>query len=313
LAADAFAGHDPRAELIDLAGETMGTTWRIRLARPASLDLPVLTRAVQARLDGLVLQMSHWLGGSALCRFNRAAAGSWTALHPDFAAVIRTGLAIAARSGGAFDPTLGALVDLWGFGPVRVTRPPTDAEIADALARSGYQHTAFDAAGSRLFQPGGLRLDLSGIAKGYAVDAVALLLRAYGVHHALVEVGGELAGRGLRPDGEPWWVDLETPGEGLAPFRVALHQLAVATSGDYVRGPHNLDSATGRPAMHVVASVSVLHASAMQADAWASALTVLGPDAGLALASQEGLAARIITRTDNGSTEHLTPALEAML
>lgn len=300
--------------MIDLAGETMGTNWHIRLARPPGLDLKSLHKAVQARLNGLVWQMSHWRPDSVLCGFNRAPAGIWAVLPADFTAVMCVGLNIAARSGGAFDPTIGALVDLWGFGPAAVTAPPTDDEVIQARGCSGYERTSFDAATSRLHQPGRLRLDLSGIAKGYAVDALATLLARHGVGHCLVEIGGEFAGRGLKPDGEPWWVDLENPRPGALPaFRAALHDWAVATSGDYVRGTHNLDPVTGRPATHNVISVSVFHASAMQADAWASALTVLGPDAGLALAAREGLAARIVVRGETGLREVLTPALQDLL
>ena len=291
----------------------MGTTWSVRLAAPEALDRARLLRAVQTRLDGLVLQMSHWRRESLLCGFNRAPAGVWAVLPPDFAAVMRVGLDIAARSGSAFDPAIGALVDLWGFGPVKTTGAPTGYDIDEARDRSGWGRLEFDAASARLRQPGGLQLDLSGIAKGYGVDAVVAVLAKHGVRHCLVEIGGELAGRGLKPDGEPWWVDLENPDAKAPPFRIALHECAVATSGDYIRGAHNLDPRTGWPATQAVTSVSVVHASAMHADAWASALTVLGAGAGLALAEREGLAARIVVRTQRGFEEAVSPALQALL
>lgn len=310
----ALTGHDPSVPVIDLVGATMGTIWRVRLAAPDGLDRAGLQYAIERRLAGLVAEMSHWETGSLLSRFNRAPAGSWHALPPDFAAVISAALAIATASEGAFDPAIGALVDLWGFGPVAMDAPPGGAALAGARSASGWRLLAFDAAAGRLRQPGGLSLDLSGIAKGYAVDAVAALLAARGIRHGLVEIGGELVGRGLRPDGEPWWVDLETPpNAGLAPFRIALHDLAVATSGDYVRGDHTIDPATGRPAARGVISASVLHPSAMAADAWASALTVLGDEAGLALAEREQLAARIVSRHGRTVTETISSALAAML
>jgi thiamine biosynthesis lipoprotein len=331
--------------VVDLAGETMGTTWHLRLAAPAGLDTGALQRAVQGRLDGLVLQMSHWRADSLLCGYNRAPAGTSAVLPPDFAAVMRAGLDIAARSDGAFDPTLGTLVDLWGFGPTPIQKPfalslskgrpsspkeqdnastgaaqtdenpaPSPEVIEQARAHSGWQRATFDPATARLHQPGNLRLDLSGIAKGYAVDAITALLHTHGIRHCLVEIGGELSGRGLKPDGEPWWVEFENPApDALPPFRVALHQLAIATSGDYVRGAHNIDGRTGHPAAHGIASVSVLHPSAMHADAWASALTVLGAVDGLALADRERLPARIVVRSGAGWIEHLSPALQAML
>ncbi|WP_174278585.1 FAD:protein FMN transferase, partial [Sphingomonas bacterium] len=159
-----------------------------------------------------------------------------------------------------------------------------------------------------LRQPGGCGLDLSGIAKGHAVDVVSDLLRQAGRRHHLVEIGGECRGRGLRPDGEPWWVDVETPAP-VPPLRIAAHELAVATSGDHLRGVHTIDPRTGRPATGAMA-VTVVAATAMLADAWASALLVLAPDAATALATREGLAARWLDRSRN---ERISPALAAML
>ncbi|RZF63357.1 FAD:protein FMN transferase [Sphingomonas populi] len=291
----------------------MGTVWRVRCAVPVAFDTQALRAVIARRLAGLVAELSHWEPASRLSRFNRAAAGSWVKLPRDFATVIAAGLDIAARSGGAFDPAIGRLVDLWGFGPRPHTRVPSDADVAGALAVSGWQRLAFDRSAGWLHQPGGVALDLSGIAKGYAVDAVARLLWEQDVAHTLVEIGGECLGLGVRPDLDPWWVDIETPpGADIAPLRVALHGLAVATSGDYVRGRHTLDPRTGRPA-GAVTSLSVLHPSAMIADAWASALTVLGPDAGAALATREGLAVRCVYRVEAGVREWLSPALAAML
>ncbi len=305
----AFVGLDSTALVVDLDGETMGTTWSVRLVPPPRCDIAAMRAAVVARLDGIVAEMSHWGADSHLSRFNRAAAGTWTVLPPDFAHVIATALRIAEITDGAFDPAIGRLVDVWGFGPAPVPDLPDEAAIDAAMRVSGWQRLRFDPAARRLCQPGGLALDLSGIAKGFAVDAVANMLAEHGVRHVLVEIGGELVGRGVRPDGEPWWVDLEIPpGVKVEPLRVALHGLAVATSGNYRRGDHNLDPRTGRPADRGVRSVSVLHPSAMIADAWATALTVSGP-ATLAVAEVHGIAARILT--DDG--ERLTPALTAML
>ena len=288
----------------------MGTSWRVRLAGTPGLDVAALRAATQARLDGIVAEMSHWQADSRLGRFNRAHKGAWLDLPPDFATVISAALDIAAGSGGAFDPALGALVDLWGYGPVSVAVPPSDHAVQAARAVSGWRLLDYYRQARRLRQPGGLRLDLSGIAKGFAVDAIADLLAQRGVRHCLAEIGGELVGRGLRPDGDPWWVELENPpGVPLPPIRIALHELAVATSGDYVRGAHTIDPATGRPLANGVRSVSVLHASAMLADAWASALTVLGPDEGMAMARRAGLAVRLVTDRE----ERLSPALAAML
>ncbi|WP_200844851.1 MULTISPECIES: FAD:protein FMN transferase [unclassified Novosphingobium] len=293
-------------------GETMGTTWHVKLSAPAGFDRKALSAAIEARLETILAQMSHWREDSALGRFNRATGGTWHALPPDFALVMDTALTIAERSAGAFDPAIGALVDIWGHGPVQVTRPPDQTEIEQALAVSGFTRLAHDREAQRLRQPGALRLDLSGIAKGFAVDALARLLRERGFHHALVEIGGELVGLGLRPDGDPWWVDLETPANGVTPLRLALHQLAVATSGDYVRGRHTIDPRSGQPVEHAMA-VSVIHSSAMLADVWATALSVHAQGAMQALATREKLAVRALVRSGESITEWISPVLHSML
>ncbi|HEX8445293.1 MAG TPA: FAD:protein FMN transferase [Sphingomonas sp.] len=310
--AGALADRDPTATLVDLGGETMGTSWSVRLAATPGFDGAAVFRAIKARLGTIVAEMSHWSPASDLSRFNRAPGGRWVSLAPDFAHVMAAALDIAARTGGAFDPAIGAIVDIWGFGPVAIDAPPDAAAIDAARGVSGWHRLAFDPGARRLHQPGGLALDLSGIAKGHAVDMVADLLQSVGIRHCLVEIGGELVGRGVRPDGDPWWVDLESPPNmPLPPLRIALHGLAVATSGNYRRGAHTLDPRTGYPVDGDMLSVSVIHDRAMLADAWATALTVASNAAELAAAAE--IAARIVTIANGHPHEHITPALTAML
>nr|WP_294812708.1 FAD:protein FMN transferase [uncultured Sphingomonas sp.] len=290
----------------------MGTSWSVR-----AVDPPAELRAeIENMLARVVAEMSQWEPDSNLSCFNRAEPGRWQPLPPGFAQVLAVGLAIADASGGAFDPAMGALAALWGFGPAGPQPFPADEAVAEALARSGRRHIEQDGARARRTTPAAL--DFSGIAKGYAVDAVAERLRGLGLSDFLVEIGGELRGEGIKPDGQPWWIDCEAvPGVVAAPLRVALHGLSIATSGDYRRGfeldgrryAHTIDPRTGRPLDNGIASVSVLHASCMHADAWATALGVLGP-AGMALAEREGLAVRILVR---GGGEYLSPMLKAML
>lgn len=310
----ALAGHDPSAAVLTLTGETMGTTWQVQAALPARRagEVAGLADAIAARLADICAQMSHWDPLSQLSRFNTAPAGSAHPLSPDFATVIASALAIGEASGGAFDPAIGRLTDLWGLGPRPAAKAPDAPALAAALAASGWQRLSFDPASATLTQPGGVWLDLSGIAKGHAVDAIADLLAARGIGHALIEIGGEFAGRGMRPDGDPWWVELENPPAAcrLPPLRAALHQLAVATSGDYLRGSHTLDPATGRPITHATTAVSVLHPSCMIADAWATALSVAPPARARDLARTHKLAARILSRSGE---EWLSPALQLML
>jgi len=314
-----------------LRGETMGTSWQVLwIDRDATREAQVRA-AVQAELDLVVDQMSTWQHSAELARFNEAAAGSRAVLPEALATVLQAGLWLAEASGGAFNPAAGALVNLWGFGPApRYTdpgfAPPATEAVERALARCDWRALRFDPRTREATQPGGLRLDLSAIAKGHAVDRVALRLQALGLPHALVEVGGELRGQGLRPDGMPWWVDLECPplqpGQA-APraTRVALHGLSVASSGDYRRAylvqgerlPHTIDPRSGRPVAHGLASVSVLHAECLWADAWSTALTVLGTAQGLALAEAHGIAALFVQREADGRlTETLTSAMQRL-
>ena len=314
----------PAAETASLHGETMGTTWSVRLVVPPGRDLGAIRAGIQGRLDRVVAAMSPWLAGSDLCRFNAAPAGTWQALPPALHRVLAAALAMARASGGAYDPTVGPLVDLWGFGPAGPRdAAPTAAAIAAARARVGWQRIELDGAG-RARHPGQAGIDLCAIAKGFAVDDVAAWLARGGIGNVLVEVGGELSGRGVKPDGRPWWVAVEAPPDarGLDQTVVALHGLSVATSGDYrrffdddsgVRRAHTIDPRTGWPAAHPLASVTVVHPSCMMADALATALTVLGPADGPRFARREGIAALFVARDGAGHAETLTPALAAML
>jgi len=305
-----------------LAGQTMGTTWSVKLVAQPAADILGLTAMVQRALDAVVAQMSPWEPLSDLSRYNRGAAGSWTPLPADMATVVRRAIAVAEATHGAFDPTLGALTDLWGFGPRPFPgEPPSREATLSALESSGWKRLVLD--GDALFQPGDLRLDLNGIAKGFGVDQAAQALERAGVKSYLIEVGGELRGTGARPDGQPWWVELERPPTANDALQtvVALHGLSVATSGDYRRFfdhdgrryAHTLDPASGAPGDHGVVSVTVLATTCMDADAWATALTVMGPEAALAFATAHDLPALIVSRAAKGLEERLSPALLAML
>ncbi|ADL00438.1 FAD:protein FMN transferase [Brevundimonas subvibrioides] len=308
-----------------LDGDTMGTTWSVRLVAPSGLEQAAVEAAIQADLDAVIAVFSPWAHDSEIARFNAAPPGMW-ALSPALWSVLDASMNLADDTDGAVDPTLGALVDLWGFGPPG-PRPDTDplpseAEIATALAVSGWQGLRLHRDARAAMQPGGLKLDFSGIAKGHAVDRVSDTLTALGCNSHLVEIGGEMRGTGVKPDAQPWWIGLEPPPGAMIPRSVAgLVDIAVATSGDWRRAfqfdgilyPHTLDGRTGRPVANGVASVTVFHASAMLADAWATALTVSGPEQGLALARAHGIAAQILTRTSEGVTEVLSPAFAAML
>jgi thiamine biosynthesis lipoprotein len=312
--------------LLDAGGSTMGTSWSAHLLLPVGVRSNVGAQ-LQSELDGIVAEMSHWEPGSLLGRYNRAPAGSWHALPARFVEVLDYALQVAEISGGAYDPFAGALVNLWGFGPERrYNQPgfyaPAPGAVEAALAERAALDPIFDRAGARLLQPGGALLDLSAVAKGHAVDRLALCLERHGVQHYLVEIGGELRGAGMKPDGQPWWVTLEgVPGADSPAAVAALHGLSVATSGDYrryfehggARASHTLDPRTGYPIANDIASCTVLHPSCMAADALSTTITVLGPEAGLAFAEERGLAARLLLRRPGGVEERSSAAWGAML
>lgn len=322
--------------LREYGGVSMGTSWSVRLVEPVSdvggLAGAALQQALQAQLDAVVAEMSHWEAGSDLGRFNRAPAGSWQQLPPAFFDVLAFAAGVARDSGGAYDPAAGALVNLWGFGPEgRYDQPgfaaPTGAQLAAVRAQRAALRLELEPATRRARQPGGLLLDLSAVAKGYGVDRLAYFLTTQGIRHFLVEVGGELRGAGVKPDGQPWWVALEQPATDAGDageIVLALHGLAVATSGDYRRFylqeqqrlSHTIDPRSGAPIGNKLASVTVVHPHCMAADAWSTALTVLGLEAGLALAERQGLAARFLVRgaaPHEPISEHLSSAMRAML
>lgn len=320
------APERPPSDLIwSLSGETMGTTWSVRLVPPPGAAQGDFAAAVEEELARIVAVFSPWEADSEISRFNAAPAGTW-ALSDDFWALLTQALDLADDVSGAVDPSLGALVDLWGFGPPgprSVLLPlPSDEEVEAARAVSGWQKLRLHREAQAAIQIGGMKLDFSGIAKGHAVDRVSDRLSALGATSHLVEIGGELKGRGVKPDAQPWWVEIEAVAGSPAPRTVAaLVDLAMATSGDGRRAfthegrlySHTLDGATGRPVDNGLAQVTVFDASAMRADALATALTVLGPIEGPELAEALGLAAHFTERTPDGLIERMTPAFAAML
>ncbi|MGI4847878.1 MAG: FAD:protein FMN transferase [Janthinobacterium lividum] len=354
-------GALPKGPVLELKGLTMGTSWSVKLAGGVVHGGAALQRQteLQQQLDEVVAQMSHWESGSDLSRFNAAQAGSWCIIPEDFHHVLSYGLEVASESEGAYDPAAGALVDLWGFGAQG--RHDEDgfcvpANEVQARVRSlpGWRQIelATDASGRhQVRQPGGVRLDFSAIAKGFAVDKLARYLQQQGVQHYLVEVGGELRGAGVKPDGQPWWVSLEAPPAGgtgtpawqprgagqdgvtlartgaslpasrISDTIVALHGLSIATSGDYRRNfvsnglaySHTLDPRTGQPVRNGVAAVTVVHESCMAADALSTALTVLGAQKGLCFAEARNIAARFLVRQGQGYAETTTSRYRDML
>jgi thiamine biosynthesis lipoprotein len=294
-----------------LSGATMGTGWTLAFAAPEAVTNAAVVAALEQVFGLVIQQMSGWEKESNLCRFNRAAPG-WHELPKDFHHVLSRAMEIAEITGGAYDPSVGARVDAIGFGP----------GAGQPESRKNWRDIRLDPDARRAFQAGGVTLDLSSIAKGHAVDLCGQSLKALGVPSFLMEIGGELAGEGVKPDGKPWWVELQLsdlpPAPGEPPHTdVALVNLALATSGDFVRRregvSHLLDGRTGAPPEVSLSGVSVMHASAMEADGWATALFALGPEAGMAMADKQGLAAVFGRRAPDGARYALSHKAAEML
>lgn len=289
----------PPRDLTTWEGRTMGTTYSVKIAGvPPSPELVARLRAlVETRFAEINREMSHYQPDSALCRFNASTALAPVKVSAEFARVVRHSLALSRDSGGAFDPTLGWLINLWGFGPAgRRDEPPTDAEIRDNLLKCGAVHLTVSDHDELQKDIPELALNLGAVAKGYASDEAARVLRAQGYSNILVSVCGEIVAGGANPEGKPWQVGVERPIQDLPRGAahiaiVPLSNQALSTSGDtynYFRDEggkvysHVLDPASGRPIQHKLASVTVIAANGLSADGLATTLYVMGPERGLA-------------------------------
>ncbi|GAA3842256.1 FAD:protein FMN transferase [[Pseudomonas] carboxydohydrogena] len=308
------------ASVQELSGTTMGTTWSVKFAGSAAAR-QTLGRMIPAALERVVSQMSPWESNSDISRFNRLPMNEWQTLPPELFKVMEGALRIAQESDGAYDPTLGALIDLWGFGPSGPrTGPPAASDIAPHHRACGWQQIDLDAGRRRMRRSSEGAIDLCGIAKGYAVDLVMETLHQHGLYHALVEIGGELRGSGVKPDGSPWWVEIDRSADGKQPVLVALYNLAIATSGcerGFTSGAqhfsHTLNPRTGWPTANGTVTATVLHSTCMEADAYATALMVLGQDDAIDFAITHRLAAAILCKHGDTFIERTTPMLDQML
>ena len=292
----------------------MGTRWSVLCDLDPAHDRAALHQDLAAAVARVDQQMSPWKPDSDLTRLNRAPPGAWVTLPTDITTVLAYALDVARQSDGAFDPTVGALVDAWGFG---ATRNEPDADAIRMATRDDHRPThrglELDAANGRLRKHAPLHIDLCGIAKGYAVDRMVEVLQRHRVRHALVALDGELRALGHQADGKPWALALESPdtSQRAAHGVLELQDLAVATSGDYrhfvqvgnERLAHTMDPRRAAPVRNGLASVTVLARECVRADAWATALLVAGADQGLAMAQRLGLEALFLLRRAGGLVE----------
>ena len=301
----------------------MGTTWYVRINAEV---LPLSRQQLKAEFDAILnrvnMAMSTYLPESELSRINVTDSADRVPVSQSLMEVLQAAQEISRLTQGAFDVTIGPLVNLWGFGPEQDFTVPVEEQVNRSLRLVGYEKLRLDAAASTLKKAhGGVSIDLSAIAKGYGVDELAGYLEQLQLDNYLVEIGGEIRTRGVNHKNIPWQIGIEQPvaGHRRAGQIIRLDNMAMATSGDYrnyfeqgeTRYSHTIDPRTGHPVSHGLASVTVLHPSAMLADAWATGLLVLGPDEGYATALENGLAAYFIAHGDEGFIEEFTSGFEA--
>jgi len=310
----------------EISGPVFGTRYHINVVmKDDQARLDALADGIEKVLEEVDASMSTWRPDSELSRFNNLADQSdWTEISPALYEVLTRSREISELTGGAFDVTVGPVVNLWGFGPeARPEEVPSDEQLASVMASTGYQNLELRAQPPAVRATPNQYLDLSAIAKGYGVDAVAHYLAAEGLSAYLVEIGGEVSAYGRKPDGEMWRLAIEQPVSGQRQVNrvVVIGNRAMATSGDYrnyyesdgQRFSHTIDPETGRPISHNLASVTVVAADCMTADALATAFNVMGPEKAKALATRENIAAYFIVRGDNGFVTDYSPAFSSFL
>jgi thiamine biosynthesis lipoprotein len=324
-----LAGCSSELEIQKLSGRTMGTTWSVVIANPiASHDQKALQGDIESVLAEVNRQMSTYDPTSEISKFNESdALDTWYPVSELFAITTAKALGFSEISGGAFDPTVGPLVNLWGFGPdAGAEALPSDTVIDEAKASVGFSAISVRApeadGGAAVRKSAQRRLDLSAIAKGLGVDQVYALLDDQGYANFLVEIGGEVRVKGDK-GGLGWKIAVEKPmkGERAVEQLLSLKNMALATSGDYrnyreidgVAYSHTIDPSTGRPVTHELASVTVADSECAMADGWATTLLVLGPTKGFELAVARNLPAMFIDRVDDEFVVKQTPRFERLL
>lgn len=308
---------------LSFSGQTMGTSYHITVVADAGRFPDGVETAVASLLARLDQSMSTYKPDSELNKLNGVAVGQETAVSSDLWQVLQGAQHIHALTLGAFDPTVGPLVDLWGFGPLDTgDKVPSAAEIAALMPQVGLEYLQLGS-GDSVLKLRDIHLDLSAIAKGYAAQQVGALLGSKGMSNYLVEVGGELQVAGHNRKGLPWRIAIEAPSIMQAGVQevIALSDQGVATSGDYrnyfekdgVRYSHTIDPRTGSPITHSLASATVLADTAGIADALATAFMVMGAEKSLALANQRDIPVYLLVKTAEGFEAHYSDAFQPYL
>ena len=308
----------PRAKVQGIQGLTMGTSFSMKWVSVSDTEVEAIRKEAGRLLSDINQKMSTYIEDSELSRLNRTPAAEPFVVSAELMQVLAEAQRISRLTDGAFDVTVGPLVNAWGFGPEgRITHAPADTQIDALKARVGYGFVQLDEPSHQVIREGDQYIDLSAIAKGYGVDALAELLEARGIENYLVEIGGELRAKGHKPDKAPWKLAIETPraGERAVQEIISITSGAVATSGDYrnyfeengVRFSHTIDPRTARPIRHRLASVTVIRPTCAEADALATALMVMGEEEGYNFAIEHEIDAFFLVKSGDGFETRHTP------
>lgn len=315
-----LSGCDNSDSLGAFGGPTMGSTYSIKYVRHAGLPAPAQVQVeVETILTEIDRQMSTYRSDSDIARFNQLPAHQCQKMPASILELVRVGELLSEQSQGSFDLTVEPLLNLWGFGPqAREEKVPTAEALAEVRQRVGHAHLRID--GDQLCKDAAVELDFNSVAAGYTVDRIAARLEALGIHNYLAEATGELKAAGRKPDGSRWLIALEEPRDDqqVAERIVAIDGYGLSTSGDYRnyfeqggrRYSHTFDARTGSPVSHKLASVTVIHPSALMADGLSTVLLILGPERGWDYAEKHDIGAFFVIRADTGLVTRSSPAFE---
>lgn len=317
--------QQPGDDRLFFSGQTMGTTWSVVLRSATAVDVAKLKQQLQDQLDHINALMSTYDPASEISRFNRQTTDDWFELSNETFHVIELSQKISGLTGGAFDISIGALVDLWGFGATETDRTTPAAKLlGDVQSQVGYEHLHLHADRSAISKKiPGLRIDLSAIAKGYAVDVLAGQLDRLQIEDYLVEIGGEMKIAGSRSNDIPWRIAVEKPLAGSRGVESVLSvtDIALATSGNYrnfyevdgQRYGHTMDPGSGRPVQHNLASVTVFDPSCARADALATAVMVMGAEQGKRFCQKHNIAAYFLIHEEDGLVSYASSAFQGLV
>lgn len=304
----ALSACKERADILRISGTTMGTTYSVvAIDKSQRLAESDVRAAIEQTLDDVDFRMSNWRTDSEVSRFNAQTGADAVAVSPELEEVMQAAEQVHLASEGRFDITMGPLIELWGFGASDADKiVPSQTDIAAQQARSGHLNSLQIETGALRKTHPDAHVFLAGIGKGYGADLVGRSLETLGIEDYFVEIGGDLYARGRNPNGLPWQIGIESPDQAdRGVFGVVgLSSMGLATSGDYrnyfetdgQRFSHLLDPATGYPVTHVTASATVVAENAMLADAWSTAMLILGRERGLEVASAHDVAVQFIER-----------------